>query len=1057
MDPRIIRMKLDLLRRRAIVRARPIASWQARLAEYLAPGEYRYESDWVPIEGESWWPAGKTIFLRTQVQTPVDVPLDSLYLTFDGEGLEGMLRIDGRPYAGVDAHHPRVPVPQMGELSLEAEFLAFPRVLCQPELAGERARLRQVRFEVVDREIEAAWYDLCFAWEAGEAIRDERRRQRILNALEEALLAIDLTLPFDCFRQEVSEARCLLRARLEQIAPDPEDGRLFLTGHSHIDTAWLWPLRETIRKCGRTFSTACRLLERYPHYHFSCSQPQLYAYTKEYFPTLYEEIKRWVRAGRWETTGGMWVEADCNISSGEALIRQILYGLRFFRQEFGTRPRVCWLPDVFGYPANLPQILQGCGLRFFYTNKLHWQARNPFPYHLFWWEGIDGTRVLAHIPRLKGYYNGHPRPDELLAAWENFQEKAVYDEVMFPFGYGDGGGGPTEEMLEYASRAERYPGLPVCRQGLEEKYFDRVSAAAPELPVWRGELYLETHRGTYTTQAAIKRANRKNELLLREAEIAGACAQWSGEAVNLEALRPAWEKLLLLQFHDILPGSSIGQVYAEAAQDHAWIERTARSARDAALDSIARRVPPADLLVFNSLSWPRRDIAQATIPAPTGPIELKDHTGRPISTQVIATVDGLAEIVFTPPEIPSVGYATFTVHPATAVPGTSLVITSERMENRFFVIELNQVGEIVRLWDKRHQREVIPPGQVANRLQLFQDGPEREAAWNVHATFERRQYPFEGEATVEVAETGPVRGAVRVVRHHRNSQIEQKIVIYDALPRIDFITRVDWQERQVMLKVAFPVEVLADQATFEIQFGAVSRPTHRNTSWDQEKFEVPAHRWADLSEAGYGVSLLNDCKYGYDVKGNVLRLTLLRGPEWPDPNADRGHHEFTYALWPHAGDWREGETVRRAWELNVPLVCRPIKRGEGSLPAVHSFFQVEGPAILEAVKPAEDGDGWIVRLYEPHGGRGRVTVIVPGGLRDVITCNLVEEPEGPQPLAGDRFTFSICPFQIRTFRLQAGEPLMAEAGNVARRDSGFERLGDYPMTFVGPGEAWRES
>ncbi|HEY63142.1 MAG TPA: alpha-mannosidase [Caldilineae bacterium] len=1018
MDPRIIQMKLAILRRRAVLRSWPISPYEARLADHLAPGTYRYEGDWYAVEGEGWWPAGKTVFLRARVELPGDVPSDQLYLVFDGEGLEGLVTIDGHPYTGIDANHTRVQVPRQEAFLLEAEFIAIPRVMCLPELAGERARLRQIRIEQVDREIEDAWYDLHFAWEAGQAVRDDRRRQRILDALEEALLAIDLTLPHDRFREEVAQARRILRSHIERIAPDPEGGRIFLTGHSHIDTAWLWPLRETIRKCGRTFSTACRLMERYPHYRFSCSQPQLYAYTKRYFPSLYEEIKRWIREGRWETTGGMWVEADCNVSSGEALIRQILHGLRFFREEFGTRPRVCWLPDVFGYPGNLPQILRGCGLHSFFTTKLHWQARNPFPYHLFWWEGIDGTRVLAHIPRLKRGYNGHPTPEELVLAWENFNEKASYEEVLFPFGFGDGGGGPTEEMLEYAARAERYPGLPACRQGLEEAYFERVHATAPDLPVWHGELYLETHRGTYTTQAATKQANRKNELLLREAEIASVIASWLGQHIDLEPLRAAWENLLLLQFHDILPGSSIGQVYEEAAQDYARIEQTARSVRDAALQVIARHVPAADLLVFNSLSWERNDVTTAVIPLPQGPVELVDPEGRATPAQIIAQEGDQATIAFAPPQVPPVGYTTLSIRPAAGPFEHSLDISTRRLENRFFVIEINEVGEITRLYDKRYDREVVPPGQRANRLQLFQDGPEREAAWNVHATFERREYPFEGESSIEVVETGPVRGVVRVVRHHRESRIEQDIIIYDALPRIDFVTRADWQERQVMLKVAFPVEILADQATFEIQFGAIQRPTHRNTSWDQEKFEVPAHRWADLSEAGYGVSLLNDCKYGYDVKGNVLRLTLLRGPEWPDPHADRGHHEFTYALWPHGGDWRQGETVRRAWELNVPLVCLSATEGVGDLPAMHRFLQVDGPAILEALKPADDGNGWILRVYEPHGGRGRASVIVGIPLQEVAACNLVEETDGPQPFERDRFTFGIRPYQIRTFRLQ---------------------------------------
>lgn len=1018
MDERIIKMKLDLLGRKAIVRDQPVGPWWARTADHLAPNVYRYDGDWFKVEGESLWPAGKTLFLRAEVETPEGVPGCDLYLQFRMEGLEGLLSVNGRPYAGVDREHSRVLVPSAARLTLEVEFNCLGASLYQPELKREKARLREVAFVQVDREVEAACYDLRFTWEASKEARDERRRQLLHAALEEALLAIDLTAPPERFREEVIAARQALWARVNAVTPDPEAGRIFLTGHSHIDTAWLWPLRETIRKCSRTFATACRLLERDPSFHFSCSQPQLYAFTRRYFPALYEEIKHWVREGRWECTGGMWVEADCNIPSGESLIRQILHGVRFFQEEFGVRPRACWLPDVFGYPGSLPQILKGCGLDYFMTNKLHWQARNPFPVHLFWWEGIDGTRVLAHIPRLKSYYNGWPNPEELNLAWENFGQKAAYPEVLFPFGHGDGGGGPTEEMLAYAARAKAFPGVPACRQGLEEAYFDDVRAAAPDLPVWVGELYLETHRGTYTTHGEIKRANRKNELLLREAEMFGVLARWHGSDVALDALRPAWETLLLLQFHDILPGSSIGEVYREAAADHARIEATARAVRDAALHALASQVGvPEGLVVFNSLSWARSDVAVATVPDPGGPVELVQADGRAVPGQVIARRDGQVEILFVPESVPALGYATFSLRRTDRPFEHSLRAKGRRLENRFFLVELADDGSIARLLDKRYDREVVPPGQTANRLQLFQDGPEREAAWNIHATFEKREYSWDPGTTVEVVEQGPVRAVVRITRRYRQSRVEQDMILYDRLPRLDFVTRADWAERQVMLKAAFPVEVLSPRATFEIQFGAVERPTHRNTSWDQEKFEVCGHRWVDLSEAGYGVSLLNDCKYGHDVHGNVLRLTLLRGAEWPDPDADRGHHEFTYSLLPHMGDWREGETVRRAWELNVPLVCL-LASGQGAgLPATQSFLEVEGPAIVQTLKPAEDGDGWILRLYEPHGGRGMVRVRGAYPWRQVVECNHVEEVRQALTVEGASFAFPIRPFEIKTFRL----------------------------------------
>jgi len=718
----------------------------------------------------------------------------------------------------------------------------------------------------------------------------------------------------------------------------------------------------------------------------------------------------------------MWVESDCNVPSGEALIRQVLYGLAFFRDEFGARPRTCWLPDVFGYPASLPGILKGCGLENFMTCKLHWQSRNPFPAHLFWWEGIDGSRVLAHIPRLKSYYNGRPTPEELRFAWEHYHQKAAYPEVLFPFGFGDGGGGPTPEMLEYAARAADCPGVPAARQGSEEAYFDDVRASAPELPLWVGELYLETHRGTYTTHAEIKRANRQNELLLREAEIMGLLAQAHGADLDLAALQPAWANLLLLQFHDILPGSSIGEVYREAAEDHARIAAAARGVRDQALQSLASRVgAPGDLIVFNSLSWARADAALAALPAgadASGPLELVAPDGSRTPGQVVVGSEGEARLLFAAEAAPAVGYAVFGIQHAAAAPAHSLAVSERSLENRFFALELDDEGAIRRLFDKRHGREVVSSDQPANDLQLFQDGPEREAAWNIHDTFERRAYDWEPGAQIEVIERGPVRAGVRVVKRYRQSRLEQDILLYDRVPRIDFVTRVDWRERQVLLKAAFPFDIHATNATFEIQFGAVERPTHRNTSWEQAKFEVAGHRWADLSEAGYGVSVLNDCKYGYDVHGSVLRLTLLRGTELPDPEADMGAHAFTYALLPHSGDWREGETVRRAWELNVPLVGLPATPGQGDLPGAASFIQVAGPAVLETVKPAENGDGWIVRLYEPHGGRGQVRVRMPRRLQSAVICNHVEEDETALLVEGDSFTFDLRSYQVRTFRVR---------------------------------------
>lgn len=1025
MDPRIIRRKLEILQTMAVAEARPVSGWRARPARHLAPGEYEYLDDWRPVEGPSQWPALQTVFLEATATVPGDWDPAHAYFVFGFENMEGLLRIGDRPWAGLDYAHTRVPAPGTGEHLLRAEFLSVPRAFSQPHLRGSSGVFHGAHVVRIDPDIEAACFDLGFAFETYQVIGDGRRKARLGAAIEEAMLAINLTAPPEVTRQEIQSARALLAERVAAIAPDPEGGRLFLTGHTHIDTAWLWPLKETVRKCERTFATACRLMERYPTYHFSCSQAQLYAFVKQHNPVLFEEIRKWVAEGRWETTGAMWVEADANVTSGESLIRQILYGLAFFREEFGTRPTICWLPDVFGYNAGMPQILAGCGLRSFWTWKLHWQSRDEFPYHLFWWEGVDGTRVLAHIPKLGGgAYNGTPTPEQLSRAWAAALQKEEYDEHLFPFGHGDGGGGVTLEMMEYANRAERYPGLPACRQGTAEEYFAAVHAAQPDLPTWVGELYLETHRGTYTTHADVKKGNRLCELALREAEIWGTLARCaSGQPDGLldlaRSLRGAWEITLLHQFHDILPGTSIGEVYVDTAADHARVLQQARAVRDAALAALCPHAAsgessPTFFRVFNGLSWVRDDVVEVTVPDPGSEVTAWCN-GLEVPAQVVWRGNGRAGVLAEARAVPSVGAATLDVRPGR--PASTGVRASGRvLESPLYLLELGDDGTLVRLFDKRHEREVLAEGEAGNRLQLFQDGPEREAAWNIHATYARREYPWEGPTSVEVVEAGPVRAVARVTRVHRETRLVQDVILYASLPRIDFRTRVEWREKQTMLKVAFPLAVRAAHATFEVQFGAYERPNHRNTSWDQERFEVCGLRWADLSEGGYGVSLLNDGKYGHDVLGNVLRLTLLRGTDYPDPEADQGLHEFTYSLLPHRGDWREGDTVRHAAQLNVPLAAVPAG---GAAPS-ESYLQVSGPAILETLKPAEDGDGIILRLYEPNGSRGRVAVTHRLPFSEVLACNLVEENEGADGIevhAGG-FTFPIRPYQVRTFRLR---------------------------------------
>ena len=1017
MRDQTIKRKLDLIERAVSVTLSELGPWEGRRGRHVGPGQYDGLTDWEAVELPMGGAPLETIFLRTQYR-PAEAPAGhSLRIRFRLRDVSGMASMDGAPYCGVDRGHDSVAAPDhAAELTIEA--LSSPSTWAHSAPGYSGGRFESATLEAVHELARVALGDLQYADLTVKAIAAGRRRSLIAAALEDALLAIELTGPREEICEQTVAAAAGLRERLATIGRDPEGGRLFCVGHTHIDTAWLWPIRETIRKCGRTFSTACRLMEKYPDFHFSCSQAQLYAYTKDHYPPLYEQIKHWVKAGRWHATGAMWVEADCNLPSGESLVRQLLQGIGFFEREFGVRPRSCWLPDTFGFSASLPQILSRAGVPYFFTYKVHWQSSEAFPEQLFWWEGIDGSRVLGHTPLLVGAYNGVPTPDQLDFAWENFAQKDQHPELMFPYGYGDGGGGPTEEMVEQFRRATDYPGLPQCRTGGEEQYFAEAEAAGAVTDVWADELYLRTHRGTYTTHAPAKRENRRCEEALRDAEVLATAAAWAGTTVDLGALQGCWRRVLTNQFHDILPGSSVATVYEDAARDYADALATAAEAIGAATGALTQEADAAAICVVNTSSWRRGDpvrvvVARAALPA--GPVTVTDADGAELPAQVADVSDTEAEVVFCPGAVAGMAASNFRLTTGAAEIDNPFVVDDRRIEGPHSVVEFAEDGSIRRLLDKDNGREVAADGGLLNEWQFFQDGPQREDAWNYDTTYTKRRYPAEGPAEFEVIERGPVRAIVRITRRFRESSFVQDVVVHRDLARIDFVTEADWRQRQVLLKAAFRPAVRSRRATFEIPYGAIERPTHRNTAWDQAKFEVCALRWADLSEPGYGVSLLNDCKYGHDILDDCLRLTLLRGTSWPDDQADLGRHRFTYSLMPHAGDWVAAQTVRRAAELNVPLRALPGRSAASTVP----WLSVEGAgAIAETLKPAEDGDGWIVRVYEPHGARGKVTLTPARRLASVVETNLVEDDEGDIPLQDGGFTASLSPFQIRTFRLR---------------------------------------
>ncbi|MGC2412066.1 MAG: glycoside hydrolase family 38 C-terminal domain-containing protein, partial [Stellaceae bacterium] len=784
---------------------------------------------------------------------------------------------------------------------------------------------------------------------------------------------------------EAARARAILAPVLAMRGGAPSL-TISAVGHAHMDLAWLWPIRETIRKCGRTFATTLDLMERYPAYVFGASQPQQYQWVKERYPELYARIKRRVAEGRWEVQGAMWVEPDTNLPAGESLIRQILYGKRFFREEFGRDPDCLWVPDVFGYTGALPQILAKSGVPYFMTQKLSWSLVTRHPYHTFWWEGIDGSKVLAHLPP-EATYNSVAGPRSVLAAEQNFLEKAVSDRCLMLFGIGDGGGGPGEEHLERLARETDLAGLCPVVQEPATAFFHHIAADGARYPTWSGELYLERHQGTYTAQGRIKRFNRKLELALRELELMASIATaFADMAYPRAELERIWKELLLYQFHDILPGSSIARVYDEATPRYeALIEETEALtvAADAALCSrIDGSRAERPIVVVNSLSWERGEwlrLAGNWVMAQVPPIGY-------------AVIDAAARPNFVPPSI-----------------------ERTRLENDLLRIVFNGDGSIASCFDKEHGREVLAPGAAGNVLAIYRDEGD---AWDIPMDYRDRAPERLVLEAIEIVEDGP-RAALCHRYRFGDSVLRQEVVVFAGSRRVDFVTSVDWRENKRMLRTSFPVDVRGNEATCDIQFGSIRRPMHCNTPADLAKFEVCAHQWVDLSDRGYGVALLNDCKYGHHLRGNILDLNLLRSPGYPDPTADRGRHRFTYSLYPHAGDHVAGGVARAGSELNVKLRPLAAPPGGGPLPAAVSWLAPEAAnVVVGTLKEAEDGHGLIVRLYEAAGATTRTVLHCGFALAAAEATDLIEENPVPIEIAGRDLPLDLRPFEIVTLRLQ---------------------------------------
>ncbi len=1018
----------------------PIDGWETAVAPADAFGPPA--DGWgAPADGPESRPHGSTQWMRARATVTDEMKGETVVALLE-PGVESICYVDGVVAQGLDGNRSEV------LLATDAEpGRSYDVIVGGPgRMTGSLARYPSGRpvggvepghvlsgavLAVRDDLLRSFWWDLKAAMYLLEVHADgSQHKMRLLDHIDRSIKLVDLNGVDDLetYSAEAADAQKRFRAGMKEFAGSSGMGHMTLIGHSHIDTAWLWPIRETKHKCARTFSTVLRYMDEYPDYKFSQSQPQLYEYVKDHYPELYERIKERIKEGRWEPIGAAWVEQDLNVPSGESHVRQYLYGNRFFRKEFGIHTRVVWLPDCFGFSFALPQIMRKAQIDGFCTTKLHGNQYNKHPYNLFRWRGLNGTELMSWwFPTL---CNGYPVPPDLVKGWNGFGQKDICDEIPYSFGHGDGGGGPTKEMLENGQRVNDLAGVPRADFGLLEESFDKLrkDVAWDDMPVFHDEMYYEFHRGCQTTQANTKRNNRKGELLLRDAEIFSVAACMLGAEYPADRIYDAWKLLMLNQFHDILPGSSIREVYEDADRDYATMFDLGNGARDGALAAIAGAIgtegPGTPILVANSLGWVRSEAATVQIGNVADDVAVADPAGRTVPSQRVLAADGSQALLFETTDVPSVGRAVYRAESGAGArvrnaPRVSKSGGGVRMENDFFRVRIGKAGTITGLFDKRAGREVLPAGAEANELQLFGDRPGSPDAWNIAYNYEENMSPMGDVVSLDVTERGPVRATVRVVRKTDRSSLTQDISIWRTIPRIDFVTSVDWHEKRRMLKAAFPVDVLSRKATYEIQYGAIERATHHSTPHDRARYEVTGHRWIDLSEGDYGVSLLNDCKYGFDTYQNTMRITLLRSTKYPDPEADQGHHEFTYSLCPHQGDWRSAETVRRAHELNSPMAAIATDSHAGKAPSTASFALVDrANVVIDCVKKAEDSDAIIVRLYEAHGSRGPVALSFGTEPASVTECDLMEENDAAAKVEGGVVSFDIKPWEIRTFKVE---------------------------------------
>ncbi|XP_037539458.1 alpha-mannosidase 2C1 [Nematolebias whitei] len=976
------------------------------IASFLTPDRITFSEastqNFEPYEicgtfGPTWW----TCWFKVSMTIPESWRGKEVHLLWESDG-EGMVWRDGQPVQGLTKEGEKTSyilseclkdeephsVTLYVEMACNGLFGAGQGSMIAAPDPNRMFSVQKAELAILNRDVLKLLTEfemlVDIVKELGEG--DQRGYQALFTVNE----MVNVCNPFD--PSSFSKAHSLARSFFNQRNGESQH-TVHAMGHCHIDSAWLWPYEETIRKCGRSWVTAVGLMEKNPEFVFTCSQAQQFEWVKSWYPGLFSKIQHHVKTGQFVPVGGTWVEMDGNLPSGESMVRQFLQGQLFFNREFGMYCKEFWLPDTFGYSAQLPQIMQGCGISNFLTQKLSWNLVNTFPHNTFFWEGLDGSKVLTHFPPGNSY-EMKGKVDDLVKTVKNNKDKGRANHSAALFGFGDGGGGPTQHMIDRLCLVRDTDGLPRVQMSSPSKLFSQLQADSALLCTWSGELFLELHNGTYTTQAQIKRENRQCETLLHDVEIASSLALCRNKTFvyPVEKLQQLWRLLLLNQFHDVIPGSCIGMVVEDALKYYKNIRSDGAALLWEACEALESK--GSSTAVFNSLPWERHEVVQIT-----------DGTDAPVLALLRAPSVGVSPVKDTQP-----------VTPVSVAPQTD---GSVIMENGILRTVVSKDGTLASLYLIAANRETVSDGCAGNQFVIFDDVPLYWDAWDVmDYHLQTRRPVLEVVHPAQVVSSGGLRGSVSfTLRISDKSSVTQEIIMDATCPYIKFSTKVQWAESHKFLKVEFPVRVRSPNATYEIQFGHLQRPTHWNTSWDWARFEVWGHKWADLSEHNFGVALLNDSKYGYSIHQNTMTLSLLRAPKAPDATADMGTHQFTYAIMPHTSCFQDASVIQCAYNLNFPLrliQCRPETEP-------WSAFSVSpSSVILETIKQAEDRKGMlVVRLYESHGGSITANLHVNIPVKEAWHCDLLERQDATRPaqITPEGISLSFKPFEIVTLLL----------------------------------------